>query len=227
MAGSPLGVYCWCPRGPPRPPQVLRSPSGWKVSSRHSVTWPCVATSRQGRLGWKASDCTTPWPTGRLSASEPWGDTGGQGGSGVSPNPHPGTLPHLQQVPEVDVAVLGGAAHVRVLLVQDAVQPVGGAAVTRVPGGGHGVSRGSPKAPQSAGTGLGGSLLAQQLPGVLVQQPQRGVQAGSQHTLPVLAEAHAGDGAWGAHGEFGGVPRSPPSVESPPRPSRRPHSLPM
>lgn len=59
---------------PPNPRHVAASPSGWKVSSRQSWTWPSVAASRQGRVGWKERDCTTPRPTARLSASEPCGD---------------------------------------------------------------------------------------------------------------------------------------------------------
>lgn len=81
-------------------------------------------------------------------------------------------------------------------------------------GGGHGVSWGSPKPPGERSVS-GGAVLAQQLPGVLVQQPQRGVQAGGQHALPVLAEAHAGDGAWGHTGSLGGPAEPPQLWESP------------
>ena len=131
-----MGVLGGTEGPPPGCHVVVVSPS--KPSSRHSCTQPSVAASRQGRVGWKAMDCTTPRPTGSVSAREPCGEGGrkyvgwGGGDRGVC---EWGGGADLHQVPEVDVAILGGAAHVRVLLAQHAVQAVRCAAVPGVPAG--------------------------------------------------------------------------------------------
>lgn len=61
-----------------------------------------------------------------------------------------------------------------------------------------------------------GLVLAQQLPCFLVQQAQGGVEAGSQGTLPILAEADAGDGAWKQMGICGCPGEDPPTPWEPP-----------